>query len=66
MSVATGTLSRYFGKRFLGAVLTVFGGMFLLVVMIDYMELLRRAGNLQSASALDVARVSKLTLSESM
>ena len=38
-----GTLSRYFGLRFLGAVAMVFLGIFVLVALLDYIELMRRA-----------------------
>ena len=47
-----GTLSRYFGMRFLSAVLAVFAGLFVLVLMIDFIELLRRTGDIKDVSAL--------------
>jgi lipopolysaccharide export system permease protein len=53
-----GTLSRYFGQRFLYAILAVFAGAFVLVAMVDFMELLRRTGDLANVSALKVAAVS--------
>ena len=43
MSVIGGTLARYFGMRFLNTVLLVFAGIFLLVALLDYIELMRRA-----------------------
>ena len=51
------TLSRYFGLRFLGATFTVFGGVFVLVVLVDYIELTRRAAEI-NVSALVVAQTS--------
>ena len=38
-----GTLSRYFGLRFLNAVIAVFVGAMTLVAMIDFLEMLRRS-----------------------
>ena len=38
-----GTLSRYFGMRFLTALIAVFVGVFALVVLVDYVELMRRS-----------------------
>jgi lipopolysaccharide export system permease protein len=58
MSVAVGTLSRYFGLRFLRAVAAVFAGVFLLVMLIDYIELLRHSANEREVSAWLVARTS--------
>lgn len=51
------TLSRYFAGRFLTALFSVFAGIFLLVVMIDYIEQMRRTANLD-VSALLVAKAS--------
>jgi lipopolysaccharide export system permease protein len=56
--IAAGTLSRYFGRRFLGSVLGVFAGVFALVVMIDYIELLRKTDDIKDVSALLVAKIS--------
>jgi lipopolysaccharide export system permease protein len=53
-----GTLSRYFGVRFLSAVLAVFAGTLALTAMIDYLELLRRTGDIQGVSSFFVAKVS--------
>jgi lipopolysaccharide export system permease protein len=58
MSVAVGTLSRYFGLSFLRAVIAVFAGVFLLVTLIDYIELLRHSSKSQDVSAWLVARTS--------
>jgi lipopolysaccharide export system permease protein len=54
----TGTLSRYFGMRFLGAAVSVFAGIFLLVVLVDYVEMTRHASRVANASALTVAQIS--------
>ena len=52
------TLTRYFAWRFLGAALAVFGGVFVLVVLIDYVELMRRASQIPNVSAWTVAKTS--------
>jgi lipopolysaccharide export system permease protein len=52
------TLSRYFGMRFLSAVLAVFAGTLVLTAMIDYLELLRRTADIKDASGLMVAKIS--------
>jgi len=53
-----GTLSRYFGWRFLTAVLAVFAGTLVLTAMIDYLELLRRTAEIKDVSALVVGMIS--------
>ena len=53
----TGTISRYFGKRFISAVLLVFFGIFVLVALVDYVELARRSADRQ-VSGLLVAKTS--------
>src|SRR5512136_1209441 len=58
MPIFIGTLARYFGLRFLSAVLVVFGGIFVLVALIDYIELMRRAGDIPNVSAALVAKTS--------
>jgi lipopolysaccharide export system permease protein len=58
MPIIAGTLARYFGMRFLSAVLVVFAGIFALVTLIDYIELMRRAGDIPNVSALLVAKTS--------
>lgn len=58
MPIFIGTLARYFGLRFLSAVLVVFGGIFALVALIDYIELTRRAGDIPNVSAALVAKTS--------
>lgn len=51
-------MARYFGLRFLSAVLLVFAGIFLLVGLLDYIELMRRASDLPHVSAILVAKTS--------
>src|SRR5262245_56730684 len=58
MRIIAGTLARYFGLRFVNAVLIVFVGLFVLVALIDYIELMRRAGDVRNVSALLVAKTS--------
>jgi lipopolysaccharide export system permease protein len=53
-----GTLARYFGLRFLGAAGSVFGGILLLVVLVDYVEMTRQASRVTNASAFIVAQIS--------
>jgi lipopolysaccharide export system permease protein len=52
------TLIRYFGRRFLGAVASVFFGIFVLVVLVDYVEFMRRASDAPNVSAWLVAKAS--------
>ncbi len=52
-----GIMARYFGMRFFGVFVGVFGSLFLMVLMIDYVEMLRRTGNLPHASFLDIFRI---------
>ncbi len=54
----TGTLVRYFGLSFLRTVIAVFVGVFALVALIDFIELLRRSSDEHGISALLVARTS--------
>jgi lipopolysaccharide export system permease protein len=58
MPIIAGTLARYFGLRFINAVLVVFAGIFVLVALIDYIELMRRAGDIPNVSAALVAKTS--------
>jgi lipopolysaccharide export system permease protein len=51
------TLSRYFGMRFLGAVMAVFIGAMVLVAMVDFIEMLRRSSDMKDVSTLFVAKV---------
>jgi len=57
-----GTLSRYFGLRFLNAVLAVFVGAMTLVAMIDFLEMLRRTGDMKDVSALLIAKITVFRL----
>ena len=52
-----GTLSRYFGLRFLSAVLAVFAGTLLLTAMVDFLEMMRRTAGLNDTSAFVVAKI---------
>src|SRR5205823_538375 len=52
-----GTLSRYFGWRFLSAVLAVFAGTLVLTAMIDFLELLRRSADIKDVSSLLIAKI---------
>ena len=52
------TLARYFAWRFAGATFAVFGGVFVLVVLVDYVELTRRAADIPNISPLIVAQTS--------
>jgi lipopolysaccharide export system permease protein len=52
------TLGRYFGLRFLAAVLLVFFGIFALVALVDYIETMRRATDVPDVSAVLVAKTS--------
>ncbi len=52
------TLGRYFAKRFVVASLSVFFGIVILIVLVDYIELTRRAAGMPNASALMVAQTS--------
>jgi len=54
----TGTLARYFGLRFLGAVIAIFLGLLLLVAMVDYIEMMRRTADMKDVSAALVAKIS--------
>ena len=58
MRMIGGTLGRYFGIRFLGSVLLVFGAIFALVALIDYIETMRRATDIPHVSAILVAKTS--------
>lgn len=53
-----GTLARYFGVRFFNVVAGTFLSLFALIMMIDFIELLRRHGDIQGVSALVIAQIS--------
>ena len=44
--------------RFLSAIVAVFAGVFALVMMIDYVEMMRRTGDIQDVSAFFIAKIS--------
>jgi lipopolysaccharide export system permease protein len=54
----TGTLSRYFGMRFLTSVFGSFIGVVALAAMIDYVELMRRGADWPNATAWVLAKIS--------
>jgi lipopolysaccharide export system permease protein len=58
MSMVTNTIGRYFAGRFLTAAIGVFLSIFMLLVLVDYIEMVRRTSGLPSASALTVALTS--------
>src|SRR3954462_7508297 len=51
------TLGRYFSLRFAKSIFVVFGTVFALVYTIDFVELMRRAGDAEGASAAAMARL---------
>jgi lipopolysaccharide export system permease protein len=53
-----GTLSRYFGMRFLTSVVGSFVGVVALAAMIDYVELMRRGADWPNATAWLLAKIS--------
>lgn len=53
-----GTLGRYFAGRFIGASAAVFGGIFALIVLIDYIDMTRKMSGVAKASAFAVAQAS--------
>jgi lipopolysaccharide export system permease protein len=53
----SGTLARYFGIRFLGAFLSVFGALMVLTLIVDFVEMLRRSSHLKDVSTLMVAEI---------
>jgi lipopolysaccharide export system permease protein len=58
MSMITNTLGRYFAGRFVIAALGVFASIFVLLVLVDYIEMVRKTSGLVGASALMVAETS--------
>jgi lipopolysaccharide export system permease protein len=53
-----GTLSRYFGLRFLTALMAVLSGIFMLIILLDYVEQIRRLADTPNVSALLIAKIS--------
>jgi len=58
MSMMTNTLGRYFAGRFVVSALGVFASIFILLVLVDYIEMVRKTSGLASASAIAVAETS--------
>jgi lipopolysaccharide export system permease protein len=58
MSMLTNTLGRYFAGRFVVSAVGVFLGIFVLLVLVDYIEMVRKTSSLASASAITVAATS--------
>ncbi len=60
------TLSRYFAQRFFVAVVGVFLGVFVLVTLVDYIELMRKAADLPNAPAMSVMLMSFYRVPQTM
>jgi lipopolysaccharide export system permease protein len=58
MSMMNNTLGRYFAGRFVVSAVGVFASIFVLLVLVDYIEMVRRTSSLASASAIMVAETS--------
>jgi len=58
MSMLINTLGRYFAGRFLVSAVGVFASIFVLLVLVDYIEMVRRTSSLVNASAIMVAETS--------
>ncbi|MGC2086086.1 MAG: LPS export ABC transporter permease LptG [Bradyrhizobium sp.] len=58
MNMITNTLGRYFAGRFLVNAVGVFASIFVLLVLVDYIEMVRKTSGLVSASAIMVAETS--------
>jgi lipopolysaccharide export system permease protein len=58
MSMMTNTLGRYFASRFVISALGVCASIFVLLVLVDYIEMVRKTSGLVSASAVMVAETS--------
>ena len=58
MSMMTNTLGRYFAGRFVVSAVGVFASIFLLLVLVDYIEMVRKTSGLVGASAVTVAETS--------
>jgi lipopolysaccharide export system permease protein len=56
--IVAGTLGRYFGLRFLTTLVAVLVGVFALVILLDYVETMRRMSDVPNVSALLVAKTS--------
>ena len=58
MSMMTNTLGRYFAGRFVVSAVGAFASIFLLLVLVDYIEMVRKTSGLASVSAITVAKTS--------
>jgi lipopolysaccharide export system permease protein len=58
MSMIINTLGRYFAGRFVISALGVFASIFVLLVLVDYIEMVRKTSGLVGASAIMVAETS--------
>ena len=58
MSMITNALGRYFAGRFVVSALGVFAGIFMLLVLVDYIEMVRKTSGLVEVSAVTVAETS--------
>ena len=58
MSIVTNTLGRYFASRFVVSALGVFAAIFVLLVLVDYIEMVRKTSGLVDVSAIAVAETS--------
>jgi lipopolysaccharide export system permease protein len=58
MSMVTNTLGRYFAGRFVVAAIGVFAAIFMLLVLVDYIEMVRKTSGLPDVSAIAVAETS--------
>ena len=58
MSMMTNTLGRYFAGRFVISAVGVFASIFVLLVLVDYIEMVRKTSGLVSVSAVTVAETS--------
>jgi lipopolysaccharide export system permease protein len=58
MSMITNTLGRYFAGRFVVSAVGVFASIFVLLVLVDYIEMVRKTSGLVGVSAITVAETS--------
>lgn len=58
LAMVSGRLARYFGWRFLSALLLIFAGAFVLVALVDYIEVMRRTPGNSGTPALVIAAIS--------
>src|ERR1700743_654985 len=58
MRMVTNTLGRYFAGRFVVSAVGVFAAIFVLLVLVDYIEMVRKTSGLADVSAIAVAETS--------